>query len=168
MQTHRRFSFWPIQAEGTNTRTYTCAHGPNNVSSIEKRRETLYLPTSFDPSPSLSLFSLILSHILPLPGSSMNVSLFQIPAAGLHTPICLQMLLFTVQLTVSVCVCVCVVLCAECVCVPVCMHMCNHVWVSETTEYRIVENVAHVGQQLQTLLDNFPESQMSLCSKNQT
>lgn len=46
------------------------------------------------------------------PAPRMNVSLFQIPAPGLHTPICLQMLLFTVSPTVCVCVCA-----RACVCV---------------------------------------------------
>lgn len=63
MQTQRRFSFRP---RGTNTRTYTCARGPNNASSIDKRRETLYLPTAFDPSPLA--FSLV-SHSLTHPSS---------------------------------------------------------------------------------------------------
>lgn len=61
MQTRRRRSFQLIQERGTNTRTDTYACRPNNVSSIEKRRETLYLLSSFDPSISLA-FSHSLTH----------------------------------------------------------------------------------------------------------
>lgn len=107
MQTHRRFSFWSIQAEGTNTHTYTCAHRPNNASSIEKRRETLYLPTSFDPSPSPSLFTLILSHILPLPGFSDEcVSVFGSLLQGYTHPSvcrCYSSLWIWLSVTVRVC-----------------------------------------------------------------
>lgn len=71
-------------AEETNTRGRP---GTNNVSSIErKRRETLYLPTSFDPSPSPSLLSVTLSHILPLPGSSEECASVLDPCSGGYTP----------------------------------------------------------------------------------
>lgn len=127
MQTHRRFSFWPIQAEGTNARTYTCAHRPNNVSSIEKRRETLYLPTSFDPSPSL--FSLF-SHSLTHPSSPrllhecVSVSDPRFRAAHTHLSADVTVHCLSHCLQVCVSACVCVVLCAECVhCCP-CLHAC--------------------------------------------
>lgn len=131
MQTHRRCSLLPIHAKGTNTCTYTCAHRPNNVSSIEKRRETLYLPTSFDPSPSLSLFSLILSHILPLPGSSDEcVSVSDPCSRATHTHLSADVTVHC-SLSLTLCVRVCVVLCAR-VCACLTVHAC--MWVSETAE----------------------------------
>lgn len=134
MQTHRRCSFWPIQAEGTNTRTYTCAHRPNNVSSIEKRRETLYLPTSFDPSPSLSLFSLILSHILPLPGYSDEcVSVSDPCSRATHTHLSADVTVCCVSDCRSACarVCACAVLRAACVRSCLCVHACVIMCVGE-------------------------------------
>lgn len=55
MQTHRRRSLWLIQWRETNTHTHMCTQAKQCVLYWEEKKETLYLPSSFDPSPRLFL-----------------------------------------------------------------------------------------------------------------
>lgn len=93
--------------------------------------ETLYLPSPFDPSPlvrSLSLLSLILSHILPLRRSSDECGSVSDPCSGAtHTHPSADVLTVYPALCVSLCVCV----------LP-CM------WVTEAAEYWTVDSSAYV------------------------
>lgn len=116
MQTQRRFAF--RQKEQTVTLTHV--HAGQTMCPLLKRegRHSIFLLHLIHLPRFLSCLSFPHTSFLS-PAPRMNVALFQIPAPGLHTPICLQMLLFTVYLTV--CVCVCVALYAGCVCVSVCV-----------------------------------------------
>lgn len=117
MQTQRHFS------SKQKEQTLTHVHTGQTMCPLLKRegRHSIFLLHLIHLPQFLSCLSLSHTSFLSL-APRMNVSLFQIPA-GLHTPICLQMLLFTVYSTV--CVCVCVVLHALCVCVRCCL--CEHV-----------------------------------------
>lgn len=89
------------------------------MSSIEKRRETLYLPTSFDPSPLA--FSLV-SHSLTHPSSPrllgwMWLCFRSLLQGSTHPSVC--RCYCSLCIWPCVCVCVRVVLHAGCVCVSV-------------------------------------------------
>lgn len=116
MQTRGRFAFRQME----QTATLTHVHAGQTMCPLLKRegRYSIFLLHLIHLPRFLSCLSFAHTSFLS-PAPRMNVALFQTPAPGLHTPICLQMLLFTVYLTV--CEFVCGTTCWVCVRITVCV-----------------------------------------------